>query len=138
VIMAGALLLCSTMVPRRQGVSGANVDKAQGKSIGMRKRGHADTHAPQPSRTRCCAGAARRGSIAGLFAEGMRVLRLQRERSPQALADLCDLDRTYISNIERKRCNVSIRNIQRIADALDVDARKLLDIKLTSVENLEQ
>jgi len=62
-----------------------------------------------------------------LFAENMRVVRTQRELSQEALGDLCDLDRTYISGIERKRRNVSIRNIQRIADALGVDARVLLD-----------
>ena len=66
-----------------------------------------------------------------LFAENMRVVRLQRELSQEALADLCDLDRTYISSIERKRRNVSIRNIQRIADALSVDARVLLDPELS-------
>ena len=69
--------------------------------------------------------------LLGLFAENMRVVRLQRELSQEALADLCDLDRTYISSIERKRRNVSIRNIQRIADALSVDARVLLDPELT-------
>lgn len=62
-----------------------------------------------------------------LFAENMRTLRLQRQLSQEALGDLCDLDRTYISGIERKRRNLSIRNIQRIADALGVDARVLLE-----------
>ncbi|MDC8787129.1 helix-turn-helix transcriptional regulator [Paucibacter sp. hw1] len=57
----------------------------------------------------------------------MRTLRLQRQLSQEALGDLCDLDRTYISGIERKRRNLSIRNIQRIADALGVDARVLLE-----------
>ena len=69
-----------------------------------------------------------------LFAENMRVVRLQRELSQEALGDLCDLDRTYISSIERKRRNVSIRNIQRIADALSVDARALLDPDLSEVK----
>ena len=62
-----------------------------------------------------------------LFANNMRQLRKVRALSQEALADLCDLDRTYISGIERKRRNLSIRNIQRIADALEVDARVLLD-----------
>ena len=62
-----------------------------------------------------------------LFACNMKRLRLDKQLSQEALADLCDLDRTYISGIERKRRNLGIRNIQRIADALDVDVRKLFD-----------
>jgi len=69
-----------------------------------------------------------------LFAENMRAFRLQRELSQEALADLCDLDRTYISGIERKRRNLSIRNIQRIADALNVDVRVLFDPALPATE----
>lgn len=61
------------------------------------------------------------------FAENVRLVRTRLVLSQEALGDLCDLDRTYVSSIERKRRNVSIRNIQRIADALGVDARALLD-----------
>jgi ribosome-binding protein aMBF1 (putative translation factor) len=79
-----------------------------------------------------------RGSVANvdddrlrdLFAENMRRIRLKRELSQDALGDLCDLDRTYVGSVERKRRNVSIRNIQRIADALGVDVRVLFDPKL--------
>lgn len=62
-----------------------------------------------------------------LFADNMKRLRQARQFSQEALADLCDLDRTYVSGIERKRRNLGIRNIQRIADALGVDARELFD-----------
>lgn len=62
-----------------------------------------------------------------LFADNMRRIRKSKDLSQEALADLCDLDRTYISGIERKRRNLSIRNIQRIAEALEVDPRALLD-----------
>lgn len=65
--------------------------------------------------------------LLGLFADNMRQVRKYRDLSQEALADLCDLDRTYISGIERKRRNLSIRNIQRIADALKVDPRVLMD-----------
>jgi transcriptional regulator with XRE-family HTH domain len=62
-----------------------------------------------------------------LFAQNMRRVRVARKLSQEGLADLCDLDRTYISGIERGIRNVSINNIQRVADALGVDARTLLD-----------
>ena len=66
-----------------------------------------------------------------LFAENVRLVRTTQQLSQEELADLCDLDRTYISGIERKRRNVGIRNIQRIADALKVDVRVLLDPELS-------
>ena len=71
--------------------------------------------------------------LLALFAENMRFVRSSQKLSQEALADLCDLDRTYISGIERKRRNVGIRNIQRIADALKVDVRVLLDPALYKV-----
>lgn len=65
--------------------------------------------------------------LLGLFADNMRQIRKSKNLSQEALADLCDLDRTYISGIERKRRNLSIRNIQRIAEALEVDPRALFE-----------
>jgi len=42
------------------------------------------------------------------------------------LAHLAGLDRTYIGGIERSERNVSIDNIEKIADALKVDVAILL------------
>lgn len=67
-----------------------------------------------------------------LFADNMKRLRQDKQLSQEALADLCDLDRTYISGIERKRRNLGIRNIQRIADALAVDVRELFSPDTTA------
>lgn len=38
----------------------------------------------------------------------------------------CELDRTYVSAVERSRWNVSLSNIERIAQALDVTVWSLL------------
>jgi transcriptional regulator with XRE-family HTH domain len=38
----------------------------------------------------------------------------------------CELDRTYVSAIERSRWNVSLSNIERLAMALEVQAWSLL------------
>lgn len=50
-----------------------------------------------------------------LFAANVRQARKQRGLTQEDLADQADLDRTYISSIERGLRNVSIQNIQRIA-----------------------
>ena len=59
------------------------------------------------------------------FGERVRELRKVKGLSQEALALACDLDRTYIGGIERGERNVSLINIQRIADALGVPVREL-------------
>lgn len=61
-----------------------------------------------------------------LFAANLRRLRLSAGLSQEALADRAELHRTYVSSIERGERNVSIENIFRLAQALDVDPRELL------------
>ncbi len=46
--------------------------------------------------------------------------------SQEDLAEQCGLHRTYISDIERCKRNVSIDNIAKIAKALGVDPSELL------------
>lgn len=45
--------------------------------------------------------------------------------SQETFAEKCGLHRTYISAIECYRRSISLENIQRIADALGVDAYEL-------------
>lgn len=56
----------------------------------------------------------------------MRALRAQLGLSQEALADLVNLHRTYIGSIERRERNVSLDNIEKIAQALGVDIADLL------------
>ena len=53
-----------------------------------------------------------------LFAEKMRQTRKDAGLSQEALADACGLHRTYIGSVERGERNISIDNIEVIADAL--------------------
>jgi transcriptional regulator with XRE-family HTH domain len=64
-----------------------------------------------------------------LRAIGVRVRYLRQERglSQESLADLADIDRSYMSAIERGLRNLSVLNIARIAGALNVGVRDLLD-----------
>ena len=45
--------------------------------------------------------------------------------SQEKFAEMCGLHRTYISDIERFRRSIALENVQKIADALGVDAYKL-------------
>ena len=59
------------------------------------------------------------------FGRRVRSLREKAGLSQEAFADRCDLDRTYISGIERGKRNVSLRNIEAIADALNLSLGEL-------------
>jgi transcriptional regulator with XRE-family HTH domain len=60
------------------------------------------------------------------FGNRVRRARVSRELSQEQLAERAELDRTYISGIERGIRNVSLLNIYKIADALQLSARDLL------------
>lgn len=67
-------------------------------------------------------------NIRVLFGQNVRQIRLlQRNMSQEKLAFKCDLHRTYISDIERGNRNVSLDNIEKIAKALDVQPKDLLN-----------
>ena len=63
--------------------------------------------------------------IAKVFGTNLKKHRLALNLSQEAFADKCGLHRTYISAIECFRRSISLENIQRIADALDIEAYKL-------------
>ena len=61
------------------------------------------------------------------FGTNVRTARKKQGLSQEKLALTCDLDRTYIGGVERGERNISLLNIYRIASALSIDARELLD-----------
>lgn len=65
-------------------------------------------------------------SLRTILAENMRRERLKRGLSQEALADACGLHRTYIGSVERRERNISIDNVQRIAEALEMAPVDLL------------
>ncbi len=60
------------------------------------------------------------------FGSAVRQVRLSRGLTQEALAELAELHRTYIGDIERGKRNVSLANIARIARALDIGLADLM------------
>lgn len=60
------------------------------------------------------------------FGAKLKVIRLEKKLSQEKLALIADLDRTYISGIERGFRNVSLVNIFKLAQALNVSPSELL------------
>jgi transcriptional regulator with XRE-family HTH domain len=61
------------------------------------------------------------------FGARLRQLRKSRKLSQEAIALSADLDRSYVGRIERGKANVSLINIERIAEALEVEAGELFE-----------
>ncbi|MFA5554069.1 MAG: helix-turn-helix transcriptional regulator [Phycisphaerae bacterium] len=55
----------------------------------------------------------------------IRNIREEKEISQEKLANLADLHRAYIGQIERGEKNIGIRNLEKIAKALKVNIRDL-------------
>ncbi len=60
--------------------------------------------------------------IKEVFGSNLRKFRTEKGLSQEKFAERCGLHRTYISDIERFQRNVSLENIQKIADALQLPA----------------
>lgn len=61
-----------------------------------------------------------------VFAANLRRLREQRGLSQERLAELAELHRTYVGSVERGERNISIDNMEHLADALGVQLRDML------------
>lgn len=59
------------------------------------------------------------------FGQSVAKLRRAKDLSQEALAEKADLDRTYLSDIERGVRNPGIKNVSRIAKALGVTTAEL-------------
>lgn len=59
------------------------------------------------------------------FGIKIRELRKSRGLSQESLADLAELDRSYIGGVERGDRNISLINIQKLATALNVNIAEL-------------
>lgn len=60
----------------------------------------------------------------------IRQIREIKKISQQNLADLCDLPKTTIGRIERAEMNTTIKTLVKIANALEIEPKDLLDFKV--------
>lgn len=60
------------------------------------------------------------------FGKRIREIRKQKNLSQEELAHKANLHRTYIGMIERAEKNITLINIEKIANALEIEINKLL------------
>ena len=65
----------------------------------------------------------------------IRQVRVDRQMSQEALAELSGLDRTYISTVEANKRNVTLQNLKKIAEGLSVSLTELIQL---AEDRLEQ
>jgi len=65
--------------------------------------------------------------IRKLYGEHLKVFRKKKGLSQEDLAFKSSIHRTYISEVERGRRNISIVNIDKIAKALGIKIREFFD-----------
>jgi transcriptional regulator with XRE-family HTH domain len=61
------------------------------------------------------------------FGSHVRMLREKQGHTQEELAYLCDLDRSYIGGVERGERNMSLVNIIRLSNGLNINASALFD-----------
>ena len=69
-----------------------------------------------------------KGNINEEVGFNIRIIREERGLTQEELGSLAGLHRAYIGQIERGEKNVGLKNLERIANALNVNIRVLVDI----------
>jgi transcriptional regulator with XRE-family HTH domain len=63
------------------------------------------------------------------FGEKVREIRKEKGLSQEQLSFKADLHRTYIGMIERAEKNITLVNIEKIANALEISVNELMNFK---------
>lgn len=59
-----------------------------------------------------------------------RIIRTDRGLSQEALAEKANLNRSFVGLLERGKTNITLKNLEQIANALDIDIKYLFDFIL--------
>jgi len=73
-----------------------------------------------------------------LFGKRVRLLRMTKGLSQEELGYQSGLHRTYIGQVERAEKNITLKNIYRIANTLEVDIRELFDYTNIYKDNIDK
>ncbi|MDR3651515.1 MAG: helix-turn-helix transcriptional regulator [Paludibacter sp.] len=68
--------------------------------------------------------------ILQIFGSNVQKYRKERQLSQEKLAELAGLHRTYIGMIERAEKNITLCNIEKIAKALNIEIKDLLEVSI--------
>lgn len=68
-----------------------------------------------------------KSQLRDVLAKNLRMLRAKRGWSQERLALEANLNRTYLSAVERSEQNISLDNVAKLAKALSIKAHDLLD-----------
>jgi transcriptional regulator with XRE-family HTH domain len=61
-----------------------------------------------------------------VFGERVRHRRLERGMTQESLAEKCGMHWSFIGQVERGQTNISLHNLLRIAEGLDIDPGQLV------------
>ena len=67
------------------------------------------------------------GVLQRALGQNLRAYRESRGLSQEDFAELLDLHRTYVGSVERGERNLTLKTVERIADRLHLDPRRLLE-----------
>ncbi|MDD2725238.1 MAG: helix-turn-helix transcriptional regulator [Methylovulum sp.] len=62
-----------------------------------------------------------------IFARNLKEFRNRNRLSQEELADAAGLHRTYVGSVERGERNISIDNMERLASAMKINVKELLN-----------
>ena len=65
-------------------------------------------------------------NILEVFGRNVQKIRKEKQISQEKLAELSGVHRTYVGMIERAEKNITLRNMEKIAEALSVEIKDLL------------
>lgn len=60
------------------------------------------------------------------FGKRVRDVRKNKGISQEGLAELANIDRSYMGNIERGEKNITLKKVYEICDALDIEIKEML------------
>ena len=66
-------------------------------------------------------------NILEIFGRNVQRYRKEKEISQEKLAEIAGVHRTYVGMIERAEKNITLRNMEKIANALNVKIKDLLE-----------